>query len=284
MKEENKKENGHQDSITLMLLGGGVRFTAFIGALFALEEMGINIEKIVGASAGSIVASFYAKGRSLTEIKKMAMEVDTEKFKDFSILSLVRNKGFYEGKILEDWVDEMLEGSRFYDDFKIPLSVIATDILNQTPFVLNRSNCPELKVSKAIRFSIGIPWVFAYEHFHNHGEKHIFIDGNLMSGIIEDMFVKEGKTLILKVVSAKASPQPIMTDLTLKKYLHSLLLIMLDALEKERIETNKWKNTIMISCGDILPTKFSITAKEKEYLFEQGYQQVKKYLTYKWEF
>lgn len=212
------------------------------------------------------------------------MEVDTEKFKDFSISSLVRNKGFYEGKILEDWVDKMLEGRRFCDDFKIPLSVIATDILNQTPFVFNRSNCPELKVSRAIRFSIGIPWVFGYEHFNNRGEKHIFIDGNLMSGIIEDMFVKEGKTLILKIVSKNVSVQPITTDLTLKKYLHSLLLIMLDALEKERIETNKWKNTIIISCDDIPPTKFSITANEKEYLFEQGYQQVKKYLAYKWEF
>ena len=284
MKEENEKENGHQDSLTLMLLGGGVRFAAFIGALFALEEMGLNIKKIVGASAGSIVASFYAKGRYLTEIKKMAMEVDTEKFKDFSISSLIRNKGFYEGKILEDWVDEMLEGSRFCDDFKIPLSVIATDILNQTPFVFNRSNCPELKVSRAIRFSIGIPCVFAYEHFNNRGEKHIFIDGNLMSGIIEDRFMKEGKTLILKIVSKNVSVQPITTDLTLKKYLHSLLLIMLDALEKERIETNRWKNTIIISCDDIPPTKFSITANEKEYLFEQGYQQVKKYLTYKWEF
>lgn len=68
MKEEKEKENGHQDSLTLMLLGGGVRFAAFIGALFALEEMGLNIKKIVGASAGSIVASFYAKGKSIKEI------------------------------------------------------------------------------------------------------------------------------------------------------------------------------------------------------------------------
>ncbi len=273
-----------KDSITLMLLGGGVRFSAFIGALFVLEEMGIHIKEIVGASAGSIVSSFYAKGKSLEEIKRIALGVDTERFKDFSISSLIKNKGFYEGKTLENWVDNMLEGSRFGDDLKIPLSIIATDILNQTPFVFDRFNYPKLRVSRAIRFSIAIPWVFAYEHFHDHMERHVFIDGNLMTGAVEDKFMRDGKTLILKIISKKSSTKPIQDNFTLKKYLHSLLLIMLDALEKERIETNKWKNTIIISCDDIPPTKFSISIEEREHLFEQGYSQVKKYLPYKWEF
>jgi NTE family protein len=178
----------------------------------------------------------------------------------------------------------MLEGSRFGDDLKIPLSIIATDILNQTPFVFNRLNYPNLKISRAIRFSIGIPWVFSYQHFSDHRGRHVFIDGNLMTGAVEDKFMKEGKTLILKIISKKSSAEPIHANLTLKKYLHSLLLIMLDALEKERIETNKWRNTIIISCDDIPPTKFSISAEEKEHLFEQGYSQVMKYLPYKWEF
>lgn len=274
----------YQDSITLMLLGGGVRYTAFIGALFALKDMGINIKEIVGASAGSIVSSFYAIGKSLEEIRRIAIGMDTERFKDFSLSNLVKNKGFYKGKILEDWVDRMLEGARFGDDLKIPLSIIATDILNQKPFLFDRLNYPDLKVSRAIRFSIGIPWVFSYEHLQDQMGRHVFIDGNLMTAALEDKFMKEGKTLILKIISKKSFTEPIKTNLTLKGYLHSLLLMMLDALEKERIETNKWRNTIIISCEDIPPTKFSISAKEKEYLFEQGYNQVKKYLPYKWEF
>ncbi len=277
-----EKAKDQKDSITLMLLGGGVRFTAFIGALFALKEMDINIKQIVGASAGSIVSSFYARGISLEEIKRIALNIDTERFKDFRISSLIKNKGFYEGRILEQWVDMMLEGARFGDDFKIPLSIIATDILNQKPFVFDRLNYPDLKVSRAIRFSIGIPWVFAYEHFEDQMGRYVFIDGNLMTGAVEDKFMKEGKTLILKIISKSLSTEPIETNLTLKKYLHSLLLIMLDALEKERIETDKWRNTIIISCENIPPTKFSISTEEKEYLFAEGYNQVKKYLPYKW--
>ncbi len=41
--------------INLILAGGGTRFSAFIGSLYALKEMGINIKKIVGISGCRII-------------------------------------------------------------------------------------------------------------------------------------------------------------------------------------------------------------------------------------
>lgn len=269
------------EPITLMLLGSGVRFPAYIGGLLAIEEKGLKIDKIVGVSAGSIIGSIYAMGKSPLEMKKLTMEIDIKIFQDFSLMSLIRRKGFYRGKRLEDWMDGMLNGRRFGDDFRIPIFIVATDILNNTPFIFSRFNFPDLKVSKAIRYSAGIPWVFAYEVFVHNGRKRIFVDGNLMVNAIEDMFAKQGRTLILRVIS-KSSQAAAAEELSLKRYVQKLLSIMMHAVENERVSADRWNDTFIIYCSDIPATKFSITADDKKYLFEQGYEQVRKYLEYKW--
>lgn len=282
--EKNLTEKSTFDDkpVTLMLLGSGLRFPAYIGALTAIEEKGLKIERIVGASAGSMIGSLYAAGKSPMEMKKIALETDITIFKDFSFRSLIKGKGLYEGRVFEEWMDKMLDGRRFCDSFNMPLFVITTDILNNTPFVFSRSNFPELKVSSAIRFSIGIPWVYSYKHFSRNGKKHVFIDGNLITGPIVDTFAKQGRTLILKVVSSRSVAQPKSAGFSFKSYMQKLLFIMMNAVEMERVSGDRWKDTIIIFCGDIPPTKFTISNDEKRYLFEQGYIQVKKYLEYKW--
>ncbi|MDR4497370.1 MAG: patatin-like phospholipase family protein [Candidatus Scalindua sp.] len=280
--DERRSCHDVNEPITLMLLGGGVRCHAFIGALSALEEKGLNISKIVVASGGSLVGSLYATGKSPLEIKKIAMELDSSLFRDFSILSLLRGKGLYEGKVLENWIDKKLDGRTFRDNFCIPPFIIATDILNNKPFVFSCSNFPDLKVSKAVRFSIGIPWVYAYKHFNHNGNRHIYIDGNLMSGVVEDMFERQGKTLIFRIISNRSFMTSSPKHFTLKKYIQRLLLMQLHAVERERVKRTKWNDTILIFCGDIPPTKFSLSKDEKLYLFDQGYQQSKKFIEYKW--
>ena len=46
--------------IGVALAGGGLKGLAHIGALQALEELGVKIEYLSGTSSGSIFASFYA--------------------------------------------------------------------------------------------------------------------------------------------------------------------------------------------------------------------------------
>lgn len=266
--------------VTLMLLGSGFRFPAFIGALSAIEEKGIKIGRVVGASAGSIIGSLYASGRTPAEMRRIIMDLDTTVFRDFSIRSVIAGKGMYEGRAAEDYIDMLLEGRKFSDDFRFSPYVVATDIKHSIPFVFSRSNFPEMKVSRAIRFSIGIPLVFSYKHFSAGGMNRVFVDGNLLSSTISDMFTGSD-LLILKVVSQRTQP----TDAArfgLASYLKKLVLIMMNAVEKERVIGKNWQDTIIISCGDIHPAKFAITQGEKKYLIEQGYTQVKQYIEYKW--
>ena len=55
----------------LCLSGGGIKASAHIGALKALEEEGIRFECVSGASSGSIIATMYALGYNSDEMWEM---------------------------------------------------------------------------------------------------------------------------------------------------------------------------------------------------------------------
>lgn len=271
-----------QEPITLMLLGGGMRFPAFIGALQAIEEKGLNITKIVGASAGSIVGALYAAGMPLQEMQREVMGLDSAKFKDFSLKSLLGGKGLYAGDALEAWVEERVGGARFGDGFRIPPCVIATDILNYKPVLFSAGSHPGVKVSAAVRFSVGMPWIYAHRHFTHNGTEHVLVDGSYMAGVVEKTLESQEKTLVLKVVSKRTLKSPFGGELNLKRYFLETLNFSLHALEKEFIAGGKWRDTILLYCGDIAPAKFTLTGDEKKFLHGQGYEQTLKYLEYKW--
>lgn len=137
--------------IGLVLSGGGMRGVAHIGAIKALEEVGIFPTHISGTSSGAIVGALYAYGYSwediflffqniqIFDIKKYAFGkpgfIDTEKFYgDFQ--SLIKHDSF-----------SVLEKS---------LSITATDILNGN---LKTFNSGEL--IKPILASAAFPGIFA---------------------------------------------------------------------------------------------------------------------------
>ena len=60
--------------IGIALAGGGMQGVAHIGAIKALEELGIKPDYISGTSSGSIFASMYAMGYTLDEMFELVKE------------------------------------------------------------------------------------------------------------------------------------------------------------------------------------------------------------------
>ena len=60
--------------IGLAMQGGGLQGFAHIGAIKALEELGVNIEYVSGTSTGSIVASLYAMGYNTDDMEKICQQ------------------------------------------------------------------------------------------------------------------------------------------------------------------------------------------------------------------
>ncbi|NVO00593.1 MAG: patatin-like phospholipase family protein [Geobacteraceae bacterium] len=272
------------EPVTLMLVGGGIRFPAFIGALQAIEELGLNITKVIASSTASIIAGMYLCGSSPQKILEKTLALDTRQFKDASLKSIVTGYGLCSGRRLEEWIDRELEGATFSRGMKVPLEIIATDMMRYRPVTFSAEKFPDIRISEAATASSLVPGVFGYKKLQYNGKRYALIDGSLMTGVVEGRMDKNQKVLVIKMMSKRTLKRHENGSLSPLKYFHEMLTFSMHAQEKEFLKGGKWKDTIIIYCSEIPPATFSITADEKNFLYEQGYEQTKKYLEYKWGF
>lgn len=270
------------EPITVMLVGGGNRYPAFIGVLQALEELGITIDTIITSSTAAIIGSLYVSGRSPTSLLDESLRLDTSSFKDASVKALFGRYGLCSGDRLEKWIDERVCGMKISDKLSLPLEIVATDMRSYRPIVFNAERFPGLKLSTLAAASAAVPLVFGYRQLNYAGKSYALVDGSLMTGVVEGRLNKHKRTLIIKVMSKRTMKRADTGKFTFKNYLQELLTFSLHSQEKEFLKGGKWKDTILIYCAEISPSRFSLTEIEKVFLFEQGYEQTKKYLKYKW--
>ena len=271
------------EAVTLLLIGGGNRFPAFIGALRAIREKGLPIRQIIGASTGGIVAALYASGREPDEIAAMLAHLDTDAFKDRKRSGLASRMGLYSGDAMEEWLETTFAGATFGNIRRIPLQIIATDIRNYRPLVFSAEHYAEVKLSLACRGSAGIPWVFAPRSCTIRNRQHLLVDGSLMAGLVEMALNRtDERTLALKVVSRRSLRREGVKHQDWRQYCSEIFAFYLHAQEKEFIKGGKWRDNILLHCGDIPPQRFSLTPAERQNLCTEGYLQTIKYLEYKW--
>lgn len=273
---------GLNEPVTLMLVGGGIRFPAFIGALQAVEELGLNMARIVASSTASIVASMYLRGSSPLEIQEKILALDTRQFKDSSLKSIFTGYGLCSGGRLEEWIDRELDGATFNRGMKAPLEIVATDMMRYRPVTFSAEKFPGVRISAAATASTLVPGVFGYKKLEYGGKSYALVDGSLMTGVVEGRLEKSHKLLVIKVMSKRTLKRPEDGRLSPLRYFQEMLTFSMHAQEKEFLKGGKWKDTIVIYCAEIPPTTFSLSLAEKKFLYDQGYSQTKKYLEYKW--
>jgi NTE family protein len=142
---------GRGPTIGLALGGGFARGIAHVGVLRVFEKHNIPINFIGGVSAGAIVAAFYASGASSYDLEKAARAMA---FKDVARWTLSR-LGFVASERMERFLRHYLKTFRF-QDMKIPLAVVATDLASGEPVVF----CGRDEVFLPVRASCSYPGLF----------------------------------------------------------------------------------------------------------------------------
>lgn len=134
--------------IGLVLSGGGARGFAHLGVIQAMEELGIPIDRVAGASMGSVIAAIVAEdidpGRRV--------DVVTAQFEDLldytiPIVSLVKGERI-TANIQDQWAGRDIE------DMWIPFACVSTN-LTTSEVVHHRRGPTDL----AVRASVAIPGV-----------------------------------------------------------------------------------------------------------------------------
>lgn len=178
--------------IALACTGGGVKSAINIGVIRGLEELGIKITAISGASLGGCVAILYAMGYSPEEMLKIfeTNMKDFSKFtlKDFlfSIPNLMFRGGVKNPKTIEKSViRNCKDGIVKMTDFKIPVIIPSMDITQRKTIYYSSKELDEFPyytdrdVSEAIRSSCSFPIAFIPNKVKIDNKFHHLMDGGI---------------------------------------------------------------------------------------------------------
>jgi len=293
--------------------GGGVRGAAHSGAYQAAKELGIQFERLAGTSAGSIVASLIAAGGSPDHISNILMQTDIasllsppleedaiykndNKYIKATILlpfkklkpykDILRYSGMHSSLKIQDWIEaKLLElvkpyrqpgtmGNVLFNELKIPLHIVATNLSTGLPQVWSTETTPEESVAYAVRCSCSIPFFF-----QAIGNKNsILVDGGVVSNLPSFVFSKLLNDMSLytkrpNIINFRLVQN--LSELEKTNNIIDYLKKISNAIVSGGTEVQKTLQTstynIIIKTGDIGSTDFhKMTAKSKKILHDAG--------------
>lgn len=298
----------------LVFEGGGVKGIGLAGAYAALEQRGFQPKSVAGTSAGAITAALVAAGYSSAELDEILLKVPFADFKDAGrldrlpligpVLSLLRERGIYEGAFFRDWMSGLLEAkgtTRFGDlvdeDAEDPrhrhrLRVIASDLTHRRMLVLPNDaehlgiDPDELEIATAVRMSMSIPIFFEPVVHRNPRtrEDHVIVDGGLLSNFPVWLFDREGReprwpTFGLLLVEPEPR-KPIGHRLageehgakrgSLVDFVKSIAATAMAAHDRMYLDTATYARTIPIPTLGVGTTEFDITPERRGALYDAG--------------
>lgn len=174
----------------LVFSGGGMKGLLYVGCLRALRELDnkkvidLNLKEICGVSVGSIMALLYVIGYTYEELYKEVMVKDFKRLIKIELLNLYEY-GIDKGENVITWLESLLLRKinktrkitlkQLYDLTGVTLNIAATNLTKYTLDEFNWKSDPDLEVLRAIRMSIGVPFLFTKQYYKDC----IYVDGGV---------------------------------------------------------------------------------------------------------
>lgn len=174
-----------QPAIGLALGGGFARGFAHLGVVKVLEQNHIPVSHIAGTSVGSVFGAAYASGAPLARILATGRTI---RFRDIARWTVSR-LGLASNHRLADIIERVFDSKRF-EDMKIPVAAVATDLASGDPVVFREGPLVE-----AIRASCAYPGLFEPVQI---GTRY-FVDGGLVAPVPTQAARQLGASIVIGV-------------------------------------------------------------------------------------
>ena len=232
----------------LALGGGAARGFAHIGVIQVLEENGIKPDMVVGTSAGSVVAAFYASGKTGAQLQWLADSMDESQLTDWTVPFMSR--GMLRGEALGRYINTQLNGAKI-EDLKIPLGIVATDLQNGDGILFRRGD-----IATAVRASSAVPSVFEPVRIGNKD----YVDGGLVSPVPVRYARQMGADIVI-AVDISSRPEDAKTTDMLKVLLQTFSIMgkSISQLEMAQAEV-----VVRPAMSDVGSTEFAARKKSIE--------------------
>lgn len=273
---------------TCLFGGGAIRGVSYIGAVKALEELGIIPDRLAGSSVGSIFAALLAVGYNAEELKDIFIKVNFELFKDISI-GLGPLFAISKGEVFLEWVRELIEKKYYGENYKKGVNpavtfknikknlvVITTNLSNFECKEFSKFDTPDYEIASAVRISCCMPGLMKPIEYN----KTLLVDGDLQKSwpmwkLSKHLLNDDERILEFRLEGNYES-----NDISGINYANAVYSCM-TAISTSFI-TNIYGNKdkfdyIVLNTGDIVVVDFNINEAKRNDLINSGYNQTISY-------
>ena len=275
------------ESIGLVLAGGGIKGMAHIGVIRAMEEFNIPIDYIGGTSMGAVIGGGAAFGWGSDKLHEIALELAAKRpMRDYNFLPFV---SFLKGGQVEEYLGKHYEG-RDIEDCNRNFYCISANLSNSKQ-VIHRSG----SLFGSIRSSFSLPGILPPKI----GKEGLLIDGGVMNNFPVDVMMETGaKTIIGVEFSGNLDKKPefesypsglqILASKFQKKKSYKGVPTLMNTLVKSSLlnSFNKAQEAIEMTDIHIKPDTRKVGLldwKATEIAIEAGYQEAVKVFAKKWK-
>lgn len=279
----------------LIFEGGGARAVVYCGVVKCLEEQKLlsTIKYFSGTSSGAQTASLLAFGYNSCEITKIFKDSPWDEildrtfyfntFKD--IYQLTNDYGLYSGEKLERFYDKLFQQkigftNCTFEDLYLKMGVhlrIGVCNINTQDFIfLDYHSNPNMPISKAIRASSAIPFIFTITEWDNQ----ILIDGGIMGNLPTTAFLDK-KCLACNLVSINETMSNHSKPKNIFNYIRLVINMILTAAQHQYGPLdidNPNIDIINIPAYNISVLETNLSDEKFKQLSDEGYYSVKLYL------
>ncbi|MBP8002888.1 MAG: patatin-like phospholipase family protein [Chloroflexi bacterium] len=216
----------------LTLGGGGARGAVHIGIWMEMERLGLRPQLLTGTSIGGIMAALIAAGLSSEELITFYKKFDLPK-----LYALPLGKpAITDNKKLERLLQDTI-GRPTFAELKIPLAVVATDMIARTEVILDEGDVISAVLATSA-FPVVLPPV--------ERDGLILVDGGILNNVPFDVARARGAPRVIAVALSNSAPYGTPSDNVVGK---GLLNRMLSAAENTPI----WQ--VVTTVSDILTSR-----------------------------
>ena len=174
-------------TIAVVLGAGASKGFAHIGVLKVLEAQNIPIHMVVGTSAGSLVGSLYASGKTAFELQGIAMKMEADNVIDYDWK--IWKGGLIKGEKIENFINVNIQNTPI-EKLKIRYYAVATNAATGEEVVFAKGN-----TGMAVHASCSVPGVFQPLKIGNS----TYLDGGVVSPVSVDVARRNGADIVIAV-------------------------------------------------------------------------------------
>lgn len=165
--------------------GGGARGVGHIGAIKALEELGIKADFVAGTSVGSMIGSLYCAGYTYNDIIEQLKKLRAKDIRDSKLIWKPSNS-----ENIEQLLVKIFEKDLMFSELKTPLSIVAVNIKEGEEVRITSGS-----VAKASSGSCAVPGIFSPVVYNDM----ILVDGGLKNNVPADVARYMGADIVIAI-------------------------------------------------------------------------------------